>query len=576
MKKVLITGATGYVGNHLVKHYLDAGYEVVACARTQEHLDMLAKQYKGKALTIEALDIADAEATRTIVAKHQADVIVHAAAFPRRKATEHVSADVPFEQTELYKVNVEGARNLAQATLDAGHPAHICFINSGAVFDQSLAKVDLNSTRDMNEPFARSKNLAEQEVSKLLKDAPGITTSILYAPVIIDKTQIKGMIPAAAKKAIAGETIENNAPDGAGMNMMLADDLGKVVQGVSEHPPGAFVQYPLNGYRSSTVALLEKVANVVAAKTGKKVDVVKGETRFNGMPDADETAIRQVLGADFQWKPIDEMVEIVVNAEIRKANLAKAAPIAAAIKEAFPGQERQALAGPVAIATLGAIPPYSNRDDYHMHNCTTLMAGAFVAAHGVDKSRRDVASNRMGEPVVVVIERGDKGPDGSLRYGLLGGFMNLDYVVKNGVKDTSRGEQPHEGALREFGEELIGPTGKPIITPDESRLEPLISGVDYRRTKSPATFYTGFGLKLTEPELEAIRAHEQAIKTDPTYAANVKSASGSEVAKVMVKPISEVLAMSRESFTHPHEFDAVVKLSEQLKQQSKGAVVGAA
>ena len=57
------------------------------------------------------------------------------------------------------------------------------------------------------------------------------------------------------------------------------------------------------------------------------------------------------------------------------------------------------------------------------------------------------------------------------------------------------------------------------------------------------------------------------MQADPAYAEAVKEASHGEVSKVIVKPLSEAIAMSREQFTHPHEFDAIVTLAEQLKQK---------
>ena len=229
----------------------------------------------------------------------------------------------------------------------------------------------------------------------------------------------------------------------------------------------------------------------------------------------------------------------------------------------FTGSDpKELLAGPVAESVLGPLPHYSNRTTHHIHNCTTTTAGAFIAAYAKDSIQR--------EPVVVMIERSEKDADGRPKVGLLGGYINLDYVVKNGAKDNSRGEQPKEGALREFGEELIKGDGRTVISPDISRLNYLISGIDYRREVNPACSYTGFSLTLKPEELQAIKAHAQKMHDDPAYAKAAKEASGGEVANVIITPLSKAIAMTRERFTHPHEFDAIVNLSEQLKQQQAG------
>ena len=41
MKKVLVTGAYGFLGKYLIKELLDNGYSVVAFGRKKEELDKL-------------------------------------------------------------------------------------------------------------------------------------------------------------------------------------------------------------------------------------------------------------------------------------------------------------------------------------------------------------------------------------------------------------------------------------------------------------------------------------------------------------------------------------------------------
>ena len=44
-KKILITGATGGIGNELVKKFLSLGGNIVATGRKDEKLDMIKKKY---------------------------------------------------------------------------------------------------------------------------------------------------------------------------------------------------------------------------------------------------------------------------------------------------------------------------------------------------------------------------------------------------------------------------------------------------------------------------------------------------------------------------------------------------
>ncbi len=71
--RVLITGATGAVGTHLVPHLVQRGHEVIATTRSPAKLDRLRSQGAEPAL----LDGLDAAAVRDVVARFEPDAIVH-------------------------------------------------------------------------------------------------------------------------------------------------------------------------------------------------------------------------------------------------------------------------------------------------------------------------------------------------------------------------------------------------------------------------------------------------------------------------------------------------------------------
>lgn len=231
----------------------------------------------------------------------------------------------------------------------------------------------------------------------------------------------------------------------------------------------------------------------------------------------------------------------------------------AAIRASYPGaspeQIKAALSPAFLAEAYGEMPDYSTLSAPTLHPVKTAAVGSFVICHGSDSSGRIARS----EPVVVLVKRGDTGPDGEDRFGVLGGYTDLG-------TETKVGEQPKEGAVRELMEEAVNDQGEPVLNPTPDRLQLLASGIDYRNPALPVN-YNGHSLELTTRELAALRAHSEKLESDPAYQEAVRGHTHGEVTDLRIAPISEILRMPKDSFTYPHEFDAVAQLGEQLKQQ---------
>ena len=109
---VLITGATGFIGSHIARRYLAAGYGVSVLHRPQSGHGLLAdvadkiSWYEGDVLDIPSLEAA-------IKAGHDPcgiDVI-HAAA---------IVSFLPGDRDQMERVNVEGTANVVNVCLKAG------------------------------------------------------------------------------------------------------------------------------------------------------------------------------------------------------------------------------------------------------------------------------------------------------------------------------------------------------------------------------------------------------------------------------------------------------------------------
>lgn len=114
--KYLVTGATGLIGNNVVRQLLDAGEEVRVLSRSPLRGEPLA------GLDVELVQGDVRDAARMQSAVQGVDCVVHAAA--------HVQ--VGWTQSEMHRlVNVEGTRTMAQAALRGGaRLIHVSTVNT--------------------------------------------------------------------------------------------------------------------------------------------------------------------------------------------------------------------------------------------------------------------------------------------------------------------------------------------------------------------------------------------------------------------------------------------------------------
>lgn len=106
--KVLVTGATGFLGSWVVRELLEAGHTPRALVRSTSRLDNLSDSFSRGAERAEG-DVLDAKAVRAALAG--CDAVIHTAGVP------HFS---PHDIPNMKRVNVEGAAIVLGAAHEAG------------------------------------------------------------------------------------------------------------------------------------------------------------------------------------------------------------------------------------------------------------------------------------------------------------------------------------------------------------------------------------------------------------------------------------------------------------------------
>jgi nucleoside-diphosphate-sugar epimerase len=150
--KVLVTGATGFIGGRLVENLARRGHQIRALAREASDKSLLTK------LDVEIVngDIRDAGAMNQAV--QGCECVYHLAA--------KITKD-GLSRREYYAHNVEGTKNVAQAALAASVNRFVYASSIGVFGTFSDSTIDENTAAKPDSYYRETKFRAEQEVLRL-------------------------------------------------------------------------------------------------------------------------------------------------------------------------------------------------------------------------------------------------------------------------------------------------------------------------------------------------------------------------------------------------------------------------
>jgi dihydroflavonol-4-reductase len=249
-KKVLVTGASGFVGSVVARLLIDRGYEVRTLVRSTSSLDNL----KGLNAEIVFGDLRDVNSLE--IALKDCEYLFHVAADYRLWS---------LNPQELYDNNVTGTKNIMRAALKAD-VKKIVYTSSVATLglhsDSSPSNENTKvSFNDMIGDYKKSKYLAEEVVKKMTIEE-GLPATIVNPSTPVGPGDIKPtptgklILDAAAGKipAFVDTGLNWVHVDDVAMGHLLALEKGKLGE-----------RYILGNENFSMKVLLEKIASI----TGK-------------------------------------------------------------------------------------------------------------------------------------------------------------------------------------------------------------------------------------------------------------------------------------------------------------------
>ena len=171
--KILITGASGFVGFHLVEQATAAGFVVHAAVRKSSKVDDI-KPFVNKFVYP---DFDNSDSLNELFRDEQYDYVIHAAAMTKAKV-----------EAEMFHVNVGYTERLIQAAFaSATPPKRFVFVSSlAAIGPRAYNDADIQDNAP-NKPvtvYGRSKQAAEELVKKQFSNLPItiIRPTAVYGP----------------------------------------------------------------------------------------------------------------------------------------------------------------------------------------------------------------------------------------------------------------------------------------------------------------------------------------------------------------------------------------------------------
>ena len=163
--KILITGASGFIGSFIVEEALKRGFETWAAVRKSSSREWL----QDERIHFIELNLSSKEQLVEQLRGQDFDYMVHAAGVTKC-----------LNKADFRRINTEGTKNLAEAILEVGMPLkRFVFISSLSIFgaikeQQPYEEIRESDTPQPNTEYGRSKLAAEQYLETLHARLPYI------------------------------------------------------------------------------------------------------------------------------------------------------------------------------------------------------------------------------------------------------------------------------------------------------------------------------------------------------------------------------------------------------------------
>jgi UDP-glucose 4-epimerase len=268
-KTVLVTGASGFLGSHLVERLLTSEARVVALDTEAAPETVRTHPHAASGLRFESLDITDDARLEALVREERPEVLFHLAAIasPRLCARDFATA---------YRVNVTGTFNVLRVS-EPG--SHIVYLSSAAVYGTPVSlPIDESHPLRGRDPYAMTKilgeTLCENFVANYARSCSIVRNFNAFGP----RQRSEYVIPTIIEQALAKGRIEiwNASPV---RDLMFVQNTEDAILTIGSQSRGGV--YNVGSGRGVRIG---EVAQLIATSVGKSVSVEDLKKEVSGSP----------------------------------------------------------------------------------------------------------------------------------------------------------------------------------------------------------------------------------------------------------------------------------------------------
>ena len=257
MKRVLITGASGFIGSRLAIRAAQAGHDVIATAR---HNSSALEAALGR--TVQVLDVL---AAGTAMRSFEADAIFHCAT-----ANDVLSRDF----TAGLDLSVNGTRNVLEMAVKNGI-RNVIFFSTLQVYGAELEGIITEATQPRCESPYGLNHLLGEEVCRYYANKHGLNTALIRAANVYGVPDARSverstLVPMCfVKTALQGRGIVLQSSGKQRRNFVSTDEIADVcLHLLEDFPQGAQI---INA-GSNWLASIHEIAQMVAATHRHRTD----------------------------------------------------------------------------------------------------------------------------------------------------------------------------------------------------------------------------------------------------------------------------------------------------------------